>query len=110
MTNELTEDALTIAGHIRVTVFSKPKGCVQCDATIRELDKKQIPYTKVIVNQDGDEELRKELQAKADDLGIAPTMPCVVVYDPDTDDSKVWFGFQPDEINKLDHLSPKEKP
>jgi len=35
-----------------ITLYSKPKGCVQCDATKRKFKKEGIEYTDVDVTQD----------------------------------------------------------
>lgn len=37
---------------VAVVLYSKPKGCVQCDATERKLKKHNIHFTKVDVTQD----------------------------------------------------------
>jgi glutaredoxin-like protein NrdH len=37
---------------VAVVLYSKPKGCVQCDATKRKLKKHNIHYTEVDVTQD----------------------------------------------------------
>lgn len=37
---------------IAVTLYSKPKGCVQCDATKRKFKKEGVEYTEVDVTQD----------------------------------------------------------
>lgn len=70
-----------------VTVYSKHP-CVQCYATIRELRKRQIPYTNVDLGE------HPELVTRLKAAGYAQA-PVVVAGD----DS--WAGFRPDKIKTL---------
>lgn len=83
-----------------VTVYTKPSSCNQCTMTKRELDKAGIPYQEIVVNP-SDRVSTDELRLIAGKKGIAGTMPYVLVIDLDTNEQHDWFGFQPDEINKL---------
>lgn len=68
-----------------VTVFTK-KPCPQCDATIRELDKKGVDYVLSPITEENTELFR------ASNLLSAP-----VVVTP----HGAWGGFSPDKINEL---------
>ena len=68
--------------------YSKPN-CVQCNATYRALDAKNIPYRVVDLSEDDAAlEYVKE-------LGYAQA-PVVVV-----DDEDHWSGFRPDHIERV---------
>ena len=71
-----------------LVVYSKPS-CVQCTATYRALDAKQIPYRIVDLSED-DAALEY-----VKDLGYAQA-PVVVV-----DDEDHWAGFRPDHIERI---------
>lgn len=71
-----------------LVVYSKPS-CVQCTATYRALDAKNIPYRVVdLTESDAAMEYVKE-------LGYAQA-PVVVV-----DDQDHWSGFNPIEIDRI---------
>lgn len=70
-----------------VTVYSKP-ACVQCNATVRALDKKGIEYDVIDMSQDMDALER----VRALGYMQAP----VVMTDADH-----WSGFRPDKIADL---------
>lgn len=70
-----------------VTVYTKPS-CVQCTATYRALDNKQIPYETRDVSTD--EAALERVEA----LGYLQAP--VVVTDEDH-----WSGFRPDKIAGL---------
>lgn len=70
-----------------VTVYTKP-GCVQCDATFRLLDLKQIPYVPVDLTTDRD--AMKAVRG----LGYLQA-PVVVAGE------RHWSGYRPDEITRL---------
>lgn len=70
-----------------VTVYGKP-ACVQCNATYRALDKKNIAYSTVDVSQDA------EALARIRALGYAQAP--VVITDKDH-----WSGFRPDKIDQI---------
>lgn len=71
-----------------VTVYSKP-ACVQCNATVRALDKKGIEYDVVDMSQDLD--ALERVRA----LGYMQA-PVVMAG------SDHWSGFRPDKIATLD--------
>ncbi len=70
-----------------VTVYSKP-ACVQCNATVRALDKKGIEYDVIDMSQDMDALER----VRALGYMQAP----VVMTEADH-----WSGFRPDKIADL---------
>lgn len=70
-----------------VTVYSKP-ACVQCNATVRALDKKGIEYNVIDMSQDMDALER----VRALGYMQAP----VVMTGADH-----WSGFRPDKIAEL---------
>jgi glutaredoxin-like protein NrdH len=70
-----------------VTLFTKP-ACVQCDATKKALDKKQIPYEMVDLTEDA------QAMEKVKALGYR-SAPVVIT------DTTHWSGFRPDMINKI---------
>lgn len=72
-----------------VTVFSKP-ACVQCNATVRALDKKGIEYDVVDMSQDMD--ALERVRA----LGYMQA-PVVMAG------SDHWSGFRPDKIADLEN-------
>ncbi|GAA2042908.1 glutaredoxin-like protein NrdH [Yaniella flava] len=71
-----------------VTVYSKP-ACVQCNATVRALDKKGIEYNVIDMSQDMD--ALERVRA----LGYMQA-PVVMT------DSDHWSGFRPDKISDLE--------
>ncbi|MDN5731271.1 MAG: glutaredoxin-like protein NrdH [Yaniella sp.] len=72
-----------------VTVYSKP-ACVQCNATVRALDKKGIEYDVIDMSQDMDALER----VRALGYMQAP----VVMTEADH-----WSGFRPDKIADLEN-------
>lgn len=72
---------------IDVVVYTKP-GCVQCDATYRDLDRKGVAFTAVDVTADA------EALAVVQELGYLQA-PVVVAGD------QHWSGFRPDRITAL---------
>ncbi|WP_186392820.1 MULTISPECIES: glutaredoxin-like protein NrdH [unclassified Pannonibacter] len=81
-----------------VTVYSKP-ACVQCTATIRALDQREIPYE--VIDLTVDQYALEMVQS----LGFRQ-VPVVT-----TDDDQ-WSGFRPDKIKGLveRELAAKAKP
>lgn len=71
-----------------VTVYSKPR-CVQCNATVRALEKNGIDYRTVDVAQD--------LEAREYIQGLGYMQAPVVV----TAENDHWSGFRPDKIEEL---------
>ncbi|HJF15676.1 MAG TPA: glutaredoxin-like protein NrdH [Enteractinococcus helveticum] len=71
-----------------VTVYSKP-ACVQCNATVRALDKKGIEYNVIDMSQDMD--ALERVRA----LGYMQA-PVVMAG------SDHWSGFRPDKIATLE--------
>ncbi|WP_016997006.1 glutaredoxin-like protein NrdH [Kocuria atrinae] len=70
-----------------ITVYSKPS-CVQCNATMRALDKKGVNYSVIDVTED---------QAAYDhviELG-AQQVPVVET------ETEHWTGYRPDKISSL---------
>ncbi len=74
-----------------VTVYSKP-ACVQCNATVRALDKKGIEYNVIDMSQDMD--ALERVRA----LGYMQA-PVVMAG------SDHWSGFRPDKIAELEETS-----
>ena len=70
-----------------IIVYSKP-ACVQCTATVREMDRKGIEYTYVDLTEDD------TAMEKVRDLGYMQA-PVVVAGDDH------WAGFRPDKIGAL---------
>jgi glutaredoxin-like protein NrdH len=71
-----------------ITVYTKP-ACVQCDATLRALDKAGISYQKIDVTQNA--EAREFMMS----LGYLATP---VVYVSPT---QHWSGYRPDAIGSI---------
>lgn len=71
-------------------VYSKP-ACVQCDATYRYLDKKEVPYRVVDISDPSNVEEYEFIKS----LGY---LQAPVVY---VDAETHWSGFRPDELKKL---------
>ncbi|GAA4108935.1 glutaredoxin-like protein NrdH [Enteractinococcus coprophilus] len=71
-----------------VTVYSKP-ACVQCNATVRALDKKGVEYNVIDMSQDLD--ALERVRA----LGYMQA-PVVMAG------SDHWSGFRPDKIASLE--------
>ena len=74
-----------------VTVYSKP-ACVQCNATVRALDKKGIEYKVIDMSQDMD--ALERVRA----LGYMQA-PVVMAG------SDHWSGFRPDKIASLEETN-----
>ena len=70
-----------------LTLYSKP-GCVQCDASVRKLDKEGLNYTYVDIMQDD------EALAKVKSLGYAQAP--VITYG-----TEHWSGYRPDLIDQI---------
>ena len=68
-----------------LTVYGKPR-CVQCTATERYLDSRDIRYTKIDVTQD------EAAYARIVELGFQQA-PVV-----EASDGTVWSGFDPDRL------------
>ncbi|OBK04735.1 hypothetical protein A5746_10260 [Mycolicibacterium conceptionense] len=73
-----------------VTVYTKPV-CPQCDATKKALDKLNITYSTVAIDD--------EILAAAAELGIASAP--IVCVNVDGVEIEPWGGFRPDRINQL---------
>ena len=71
-----------------VTVYTKP-ACVQCNATCKALDKRDIEYSKVDIS--ADYQARDYVMS----LGGYLQVPVVVAGDDH------WSGFRPDRICEL---------
>ncbi|MEP1766904.1 MAG: glutaredoxin-like protein NrdH [Sulfitobacter sp.] len=70
-----------------ITVFSKP-ACVQCTATTRALDARNLSYNVIDITEDAD------AMAKVQSLGYRQVP--VVMSGEDH-----WAGFRPDMISQL---------
>lgn len=70
-----------------VTVYSKP-ACVQCNATVRALDKAGIDYSIIDITQDE--------QARDYVMSLGYLQAPIVVAGEDH-----WSGFRPDRIREL---------
>ena len=82
-----------------VTLYTKNK-CVQCDRTKKWLDKNDVAYT--TINMD---ESPADLEA-VKELGFL-TAPVVIVSTGDPETDLMWGGFIPDNLKKYTH-STKE--
>lgn len=71
-----------------VTVYSKPS-CVQCDATYKVLEQKNINYNVIDISQD------TQAFEKVTGMGYRQ-VPVVVVGGDDH-----WAGFRPDKLSKI---------
>lgn len=79
-----------------VTVYSKPK-CVQCTATYRALEAKNVPYE--VVDMSVDAEALETVK------GLGYLQAPVVVADEEH-----WSGFRPDRINEIaERLNKQEE-
>ncbi|WP_395705184.1 glutaredoxin family protein [Rhodococcus ruber] len=76
---------------VPITVYGRPAGCPQCDATKRHLDKQGTPYT--FRNVDTDTQARDTIVM----LGYQG-VPVVSVGDMH------WQGYRPDKLNALQRL------
>lgn len=74
--------------------------CQQCRATKRKLDQAGIQYNTIDVSQQEYSDLADAIRARADELGTAPIMPYVTIYDPHNELISEWFGFNPTKINE----------
>ena len=70
-----------------ITIYSKPS-CVQCAATTREMDRRQIKYNYVDITEDA------EAMDIVTNMGYRQVP--VVIADDDH-----WAGFRPDKISAL---------
>ena len=70
-----------------ITIYSKPS-CVQCVATAREMDKRDIEYNYVDITEDSD------AMDVVTNMGYRQ-VPVVVA------DDEHWTGFRPDKIGEL---------
>lgn len=100
MSDPKTEPVTAQDLSFQVTVYTQPSGCKQCDYTKRYLDRAGIPYQERVVYPHEKSSV-DELKLIAQQKGVAPSMPFVMVLDEDTEDTHTWFGFQPAEIDKL---------
>jgi len=81
-----------------VTLYSKPKGCVQCDATKRKFKKEGVEYTEVDVTTD------ETALAYIKGLGYGQA-PVVYVSGPNGDHH--WSGYNVNDIDR--HILGKEQ-
>lgn len=70
-----------------VTVYSK-KNCIQCDATVREMQRKGIEHQYVDITEDS------QAMETVANLGYKQ-VPVVIAGE------EHWAGFQPDKIGAL---------
>jgi glutaredoxin-like protein NrdH len=82
-----------------ITVYSKPR-CVQCDATKRWLDKRDIPYTLIDITESPED--AEAVKA----LGFQQA-PVVIVSTGDPETDLMWSGFVTANLEKYTH-STKE--
>lgn len=83
-----------------LTVYSKA-ACHQCDATKRQLDKRQVPYTCV------DLEAPESAAIFADLVNRGFTAaPVVILTDADGNELDAWAGYRPDRLDKAAALLP----
>ena len=74
--------------------------CQQCRATKRKLDQAGIQYQSIDVSQNEYADLADAIRERATDLGVAPIMPYVTIFDEHNTLISDWFGFQPAKINE----------
>lgn len=100
MTTQPTDitDLIAARDGAAITLYSKPKGCVQCDATKRKFKKEGIAYTEVDVTQD------ETALAYIKSLGHSQA-PVVYVSKPEGDHH--WSGYDVEEIDE--HILGKTK-
>lgn len=79
-------------GTLAVTIYTKPH-CVQCDATKRELRKRDVTFAEVDITEDPG-----SLEYISGELGYVQA-PVVVVEDGTGEDH--WSGFRPDCIKRI---------
>lgn len=75
-----------------IELLSKP-ACVQCNATVRALDKKGVEYTKTDMSQE------VEALDLARSLGHQQA-PVILIKDEDGTIVRHWSGFDPENIEK----------
>ena len=80
-----------------ITVYSKPR-CVQCDATKRWLDKRNIPYNLVDITESPAD------AAAIKELGFQQA-PVVIVSTGDPETDLMWSGFEINNLNKYIHTT-----
>lgn len=73
-----------------ITILSKPS-CVQCNATVRSLDKAGAEYTKIDMSQE------VEALELARSLGHQQA-PVVLIKDSEGNITDSWSGFNPEKI------------
>lgn len=83
---------------VTVTLYSKPFGCVQCDATKRKFRKEGVDYTDVDVTED------ETALSFIKSLGYSQA-PVVFVSTPQGDHH--WSGYNVDDIDE--HILGKTK-
>lgn len=76
-----------------IEVYSKP-ACVQCNATYRALEKRNLDYTATDITEDA------EALAFVKGLGYMQA-PVVVVKDDNGDIVSQWSGFRPEKVEAL---------
>lgn len=81
---------------MKITVYGR-KGCVQCRYTCVHLDRREIPYDYVDVDEDAKAAAVVTQQARL--VGCPPTLPLVSVDHGQYMDW--WFGFKIDKIKGL---------
>jgi glutaredoxin-like protein NrdH len=74
---------------VAVVLYGKPKGCVQCDATERKLNKHGIHFTKVDVTKD---------ETALDFIKTLGYSAAPVVYVSALDGDVHWTGYDVDQI------------
>lgn len=76
---------------IQITLYAKTRGCQQCKATARHLDRQGTPYAVRYVDQD---------PAAADEVRLLgyQAVPVVVAGDMH------WSGYRPEKLDALGRL------
>jgi glutaredoxin-like protein NrdH len=79
---------------VTIKIYGR-EDCVQCDFTMKQLERNGLSFTKIDIDQD-------EAGRKAVEASVSTRLPMVEVYDPA--DGKLldkWHGFKIDKIREL---------
>ncbi|PRB69499.1 hypothetical protein [Arthrobacter sp. MYb213] len=85
---------------IQVWVYVEPLRNAESADTLRALKRMDISH-RIVEVVSGQGVLPAEFKLAAAELGVKVQLPCVEVYDPNTEDTDTWFGYLPDKIREL---------